>query len=436
MKIYDSEKPLISLHIPKCGGTSLTRILRMWFDDRLFLHYYIEHTNTRPMKYNIEAKQETCIHGHFINYKQIGVYTYYPDACQFTTVVRNPLDLALSAYFYTKGVYARGQLYHEGKKIEKLHFENVNDYLERTKSFFCQFLPWKMNCENYQQIIQDNFVAVGIVEEFQNYINNLAMILKKPIYEAPVLNQSVYDESPAQSCLNKFIERHELEFNIYHYMADLSRKESKNGIIHAGKYLNEERKSYNEIYKAIVLENFKQMYTLLDNKKTCRDFLEDLERNNPEYLGKMYYIMALTAIYKNDSELAFRNISLAIDKEPKKYVYYQLLVFIDQLVDVKNSWKKCVVFGTGSTCEKMLNCFFDVELVEYFVDNNAEKWGTTFFNKNVYPIDQLENENKDEIVIIISSQFYKEIAEQLERIGFDYLYNYFGYYQLVNAEFY
>jgi hypothetical protein len=41
MKAYDPHSPLISLHIPKTGGTSLRHTLQEWFPEgRLFSHYF------------------------------------------------------------------------------------------------------------------------------------------------------------------------------------------------------------------------------------------------------------------------------------------------------------------------------------------------------------------------------------------------------------
>ena len=35
---YDPSQPLVSLHIPKTGGTSFTKVLEQWFGDRIYLH--------------------------------------------------------------------------------------------------------------------------------------------------------------------------------------------------------------------------------------------------------------------------------------------------------------------------------------------------------------------------------------------------------------
>jgi hypothetical protein len=435
MRTYDSEKPLFSLHIPKCGGTSLIEILRMWFDGCLFLHYYSAYTDTRPNHYTLDNKHKTCIHGHFDNAKQVGVFSYYPDACQFVTVVRNPLDLALSGYFFDKGLYAKGQFYDNGRKIEKLGFEDINDYLKRGKSFFNRFFPWQLNSVNYRQVIHDNFIAVGIVEELQNYVNVLAAILGKPVYEVPALNPSVYDEAPDPVAMADFIAKHELEFEIYHYIADLSREKMKSSCIYAEKYINRNQEPYNEIYQSIMLNDYQRIGSLMDNDVIYEGFLNDLNWNYPEYLGKMYYILALANVGKKDYQAAFQHVCLAIEKEPERKVYYQLVLLIDRLMGMENANEKWVVFGTGSTCQKMVSSWFDVNWVKYFVDNDSKKWGTTFLDKPVYPPDQLKNENADELVVIVASQFYAKISNQLDFLGFERFYNYFGYHSLINAEY-
>jgi len=109
MKRYEKEYPLISIHIPKAGGTSFTSVLRTWFGKRLYLHYFDPKHGTMPRKRNIKPgffkrrfQKGVCIHGHFNKMRGFGVQDYYPEVNQFITVLRNPLELALSNYYYLK----------------------------------------------------------------------------------------------------------------------------------------------------------------------------------------------------------------------------------------------------------------------------------------------------------------------------------------------
>src|SRR5215468_759555 len=103
MRPYNKDKPLISLHIPKCGGSSFHAVLERWFGMGLYLHYFRGPLNEeRPRKY--ELKSGTCVHGHFSRRRKTGVLDYYPEAEQFIIIVRDPFEMAVSYYFYAKGL--------------------------------------------------------------------------------------------------------------------------------------------------------------------------------------------------------------------------------------------------------------------------------------------------------------------------------------------
>jgi hypothetical protein len=170
-------------------------------------------------------------------------------------------------------------------------------------------------------VIQDNFIAVGIAAELQNYVNVLASLLGKPVYEVPALNPFVYDETPDPSAAADFMSRHQLELEIYHYIADLSRGKAESSGIYAAKFINNELKPYNEIYRAMMFNDYRRIGSLMNNDAICKDFLNDLKRKYPGYLGKMYYILALADVRKKDYQAAMRNVGRAIDSEPERNAY-------------------------------------------------------------------------------------------------------------------
>jgi len=92
---YKFSKTLISIHIPKTGGTSFKDVLYTWFGKNLFFHYYNEREGIMPVKY--ELLPGICIHGHFNRKRNFGVQDYYPEATQFITILRD--RLCMQIYF-------------------------------------------------------------------------------------------------------------------------------------------------------------------------------------------------------------------------------------------------------------------------------------------------------------------------------------------------
>ena len=51
MRPYDPARIVIGLHIPKCAGSSMKRILREWFGHQMHWHYFDELNNRGPTRY-------------------------------------------------------------------------------------------------------------------------------------------------------------------------------------------------------------------------------------------------------------------------------------------------------------------------------------------------------------------------------------------------
>jgi len=228
MKNHNSNKPLISFHIPKCAGTSFSDILDIWFGHRLLLNYYNEKTNTAPIRHNLYTdeiknnfKPKLCIHGHFNNARNNSAYDYYPESKQFITILRNPFDVHVSTYFYVKreettqgfGAYRNGQPH----KIVANKW-NLEDYLTETKkSYFCNFLPSYISLENYKDVLEKEFIFVGTVEHIQFSINLLARKLSFPTINVPQKNISKWTEDIPKGAITEFISNNLLEMSIYNY---------------------------------------------------------------------------------------------------------------------------------------------------------------------------------------------------------------------------
>lgn len=226
MKEYDPNKPLISIHIPKCAGSSFSNILISWFGKGFHPHYYDEKLNNPPKQYSLydklfekKFKFGMCIHGHFNNDRKIGVRDYYPKIDQLITIIRNPFDLHVSNYFYVKRLSKNRHSYRSGKQhpiIEKGW--NVRDYLrESKKSCLCQFLPSNISLENYKEILEEQFIFVGITEDIQNSVRILAQKLGFPDLKVPISNISTWDEKIPEWAQDEFISNNPLEMAIYNF---------------------------------------------------------------------------------------------------------------------------------------------------------------------------------------------------------------------------
>ncbi|MFD2442717.1 glycosyltransferase [Bacillus sp. CGMCC 1.16607] len=88
--------------------------------------------------------------------------------------------------------------------------------------------------------------------------------------------------------------------------------------------------------------------------------------------------------------------------------------------------KKVIIFGTGRGAKLLINELNEKSIcIEFCVDNDSTKWGTYFDNyiiKN--PLSLLER--NDNFVVLISSMYYFEIAEQLININFKENINFFA----------
>jgi hypothetical protein len=224
---YDPQRPLISIHIPKCAGTSFTAVLREWFGNSLLLHYFNERWNLPPRRHVLKRffskqyKVGLCIHGHFNRQRGVGVEDYYPEVRQFITVLRDPFDLHLSNYFYIKRSQktGSGENYQAGK-VNLVAAENwtLAEFLDRKKSSYLRyFLPEGINLDNYREVLDEYFLAIGVMDDLQRSVDHIAKVLG--FYTVPVshTNISNWDEDIPAGAREEFARNNPLEMAVYHY---------------------------------------------------------------------------------------------------------------------------------------------------------------------------------------------------------------------------
>ena len=157
----------------------------------------------------------TCIYGHFNNLGGFGVYDYYPKATQLVTILRNPLEMMVSLYHYMKK-------YPDNFKNHKLFpkDQSLLTYLKKTDTNMLNFFPMNITPLNYKEVIDNQFIEVGITEKMNETMLRIANKLEKP-YDKKLLgfeNQTERDYEINNEMMEVYKESHPLEFAIYDYV--------------------------------------------------------------------------------------------------------------------------------------------------------------------------------------------------------------------------
>jgi hypothetical protein len=210
--VYDPQKPLISLHIPKCAGTSFRTVLKNWYADRLFLHYFQQRNDLPPRHPLLPG---ICIHGHFNLAKGFGAPDYYPEVDQFITILRDPLEMAVSNYFFwkTKG---RARQIRDGRLTEDYR-DILEFFRKRNVSPMLNFMPRPVTRENYREILERHFVGIGFVEDLQSSLDRLAHALGFPPTNIGRINASPRDEDLPAEIRDGFMDANSLEYEVYRH---------------------------------------------------------------------------------------------------------------------------------------------------------------------------------------------------------------------------
>lgn len=264
LKKYNRNRPLFSLHIPKTAGNSLGLILKKWFNyyyfdkiesrprlKRFFNTYHFDWFLSRILKngfwshhwdhqigkppevlplqkgYGIFLRTDipVCIHGHF-NKEVDGksLFDYYPQACQFISFLRDPLEAHLSLYHYNRSLLKMNSKWKGENVVDTFPYnKDLESFVKDVRANQLSFWPWEITENNYKTIIRDNFVYIGLVENMQESINHLSLILgKEPLNVSKLNITSGLKKYPSDNAIAKFKSRNQLHYLVYNYVKELN----------------------------------------------------------------------------------------------------------------------------------------------------------------------------------------------------------------------
>lgn len=101
--------------------------------------------------------------------------------------------------------------------------------------------------------------------------------------------------------------------------------------------------------------------------------------------------------------------------EAKNVILYKCIAFKAMVRRVRMKSKVYVIFGAGKAGLDLARIF----LPQYIVDNDPAKWGTDYQGILICSPEQLMQENKEQVRILIASMYFPQIQSQLDALGFE-----------------
>lgn len=161
--------------------------------------------------------------GHFNRLRKFGIEDYYPEAQQFLTVLRNPFDMHLSRFFYTK---AQSPNWLNGTDVDNVE---ISEHILQGHLNMLEHFPRPVTMENYKDMIEEFFIYVGVFERLDDSFARMAAKINKPYYETlvPHINSTPRDDKTYLDDYARFKEKWPLEFAVYDYACALMAQEDK-----------------------------------------------------------------------------------------------------------------------------------------------------------------------------------------------------------------
>ena len=230
MRRYDPDKLLIGIHIPKCAGSSMKQVMRRFFGRQVHWHYFDDRANRMPRHFrpglarrlaHVVTGRGYCVYGHFNHDRGFGIADYYPDAEQFFTIVRDPLSTVLSRYFAAKRLGERRM--RGGKPAPIAHrYPSLDAFVadQIARPYFVNYLPGPPTLDDYAEVLATRFVYVGVAEDLQTSVDQLAARLGIASVSVPHVNASRHDETLDPALAAAFVAGRPLENAIYQFAVE------------------------------------------------------------------------------------------------------------------------------------------------------------------------------------------------------------------------
>ena len=117
----------------------------------------------------------------------------------------------------------KNNLYWKGEKLKKIvGYSSIDDWVGNREFYMLDFFPWEVNANNYKDIIEKNFIHIGITENIQRSVDIFADKLGFPRIKIPRINTTERSEKPSEKSILKFKEKCRTEYLIYNFVKELN----------------------------------------------------------------------------------------------------------------------------------------------------------------------------------------------------------------------
>jgi hypothetical protein len=235
---------IIFLHVPKTAGTTLNRLIeweypiaQMYSVDPVLFEWSAKHLWNLPKQ---RLAKTRMFKGHML----FGLHEVLPQPSTYITVLRNPVERVLSAYYYMR-TYKLHPFYWRLRK-EKWSLE---EYVERTRrdNVQCKIIAGaeyhgpctKEIMETAKQNLNRHFSVVGLSERFEE-----SLALMKLRFGWQLRSYSTFNVTRSrpkkgdlsQSTLDLILQRNSFDVELYQlgvqrFEADLAKVADKVGVI-------------------------------------------------------------------------------------------------------------------------------------------------------------------------------------------------------------
>lgn len=209
----------ISVHVPKTAGTTFLKLLSKAFGktfksdylDIMNLNSVILHGDAPVNRLVAGAKKYNVIMGHFRASKYLHLNRPY------VAWVRNPIDRAISHYFFWKHLWKIGRKRNWDNKLSEL-FESGWTVVDFSKMFSNQ-MSYFLDCDI------NNFKFIGISEEFDKELKRFESIFGINI-DKPKKKFNVNSDKTkiTQKVRNEIAKYHEMDLELYRKAIEMSKK--------------------------------------------------------------------------------------------------------------------------------------------------------------------------------------------------------------------